>query len=291
MPHFFINSQQVNNNKISISRSGNSPRPLDFGREREEFQDEERVLEIRVREHRQNEENYFHIARSLRARTGERLLLIDENKIQYETTIESITNDEITAKIDKSYPSKRFLDFELFLAQSPLRSDAQNLLIEKATELGVKGIYPVKTDNCALNNEMIDKKIDKWQKIMYESSKQCERADIPTCYPRTTIEKVLNENCFDKVMVFCERIATKTIRQSFEQNPIKKEDKVLVIIGPEGGFSQKEFDSFKQLPRHLRERVGERGQIEMLTLGDMILRAETATTVALGNIIYEYSNH
>ena len=254
MPHFFINSQQVNNSKISIS----------------------------------DKENYFHIARSLRARTGERLLLIDENKIQYETSIESITNDEITAKIDKFYPSKRFLDFELYLAQSPLRSDAQNLLIEKATELGVKGIYPVKTDNCALNNEMIDKKIDKWQKIMYESSKQCERADIPTCYPRTTIEKVLNENHFDKVMVFCERIATKTIRQSFEQNPIKKGDKVLVIIGPEGGFSQKEFDSFKH---PLREKVGERGQIEMLTLGDMILRAETATTVALGNIIYEYSNH
>ena len=245
MPHFFINSQQVNNSKISIS----------------------------------DKENYFHIARSLRARTGERLLLIDENKIQYETTIESITNDEITAKIDRFYPSKRFLDFELYLAQSPLRSDAQNLLIEKATELGVKGIYPVKTDNCALNNEMIDKKIDKWQKIMYESSKQCERADIPTCYPRTTIEKVLNENRFDKVMVFCERIATKTIRQSFEQNPIKKGDKVLVIIGPEGGFSQKEFDEFAEK------------KIEMLTLGDMILRAETATTVALGNIVYEYSNH
>lgn len=284
MPHFFIKSGQVNNDKISIS----------------------------------DKENYFHIARSLRARTGEKLLLIDENKIQYETTIKSITNSEITAKIDKSYPSKRFLEFELYLAQSPLRSDAQNLLIEKATELGVSGIYPVKTDNCALNNEMIDKKIEKWQKIMYESSKQCERADIPTCYPRTTIEKVLTENNFDKVIVFCERIATKTIRESFNQNPIKKGDKVLVIIGPEGGFSQREFDWFEQIAGGDSSRtVIQRGkifeipryalndekfcpdessdqnniQIEMLTLGDMILRAETATTVALGNIIYEYSNH
>ncbi len=276
MPHFFIKSGQVNNDKISIS----------------------------------DKENYFHIARSLRARTGEKLLLIDENKIQYETTIQSITNSEITAKIDNSYPSKRFLDFELYLAQSPLRSDAQNLLIEKATELGVKGVYPVKTDNCALNNEMIDKKIEKWQKIMYESSKQCERADIPTCYSRTTIEKVLTENNFDKVIVFCERIATKTIRESFNQKPIKKGDKVLVIIGPEGGFSQKEFEWFNSpspLPpqtygiqshttRSSLVRTGipnvTRGIIvEMLTLGDMILRAETATTVALGNIIYEYSNH
>ena len=258
MPHFFINSKQINNSNINIC----------------------------------DKENYFHIARSLRARTGEKLLLIDENKIQYETTIESITNNEITAKIDKSYPSKRFLDFELYLAQSPLRSNAQNLLIEKATELGVTGIYPVKTDNCTLNNEMIDKKIDKWQKIMYESSKQCERAYIPECYPRTTFENLFSKSNFDKIIVFCERIATKTIRESFSQKPVKKGDKVLAVIGPEGGFSQREFERFRSpsplppLPNGARDNI-----FEMLTLGDMILRAETATTVALGNIIYEYSNH
>ena len=70
----------------------------------------------------------------------------------------------------------------------------------------------------------------------------------------------------------------KTIRDSFRGKPINKDDKVLVIIGPEGGFSQKEFEFFK-----------ERG-FEMLTLGELILRAETAVTVGLGNVIYEYSN-
>lgn len=248
MPHFFINSNQIENNIVTIS----------------------------------DKENYFHIARSLRARTGEKLLLLDENKIQYETTIELITNDRIEAKISKSYPSERFLDFELYLAQSPLRSDAQNLLIEKATELGVRGVFPVKTDNCALNNDMIDKKISKWNKIMYEASKQCERADIPICYDRTTIETVLNDDFFDKVYVFCERIAHKSIRDSFEESPIKSNDKVLVIIGPEGGFSQKEFDYFNELTENNKN-------FYMLTLGDLILKAETATTVALGNIIYEYS--
>lgn len=248
MPHFFINSDQIENNTVTIS----------------------------------DKENYFHIARSLRARTGENLLLIDENKIQYETTIKLITNDKIEAKISKSYPSERFLDFELYLAQSPLRSDAQNLLIEKATELGVRGVFPVKTDNCALNNDMIDKKISKWNKIMYEASKQCERADIPICYDRTTIETVLNDDFFDKVYVFCERIAHKSIRDSFEESPIKSNDKVLVIIGPEGGFSQKEFDYFNELTENNKN-------FYMLTLGDLILKAETATTVALGNIIYEYS--
>ena len=134
------------------------------------------------------------------------------------------------------------------------------------------------TDNCALNKSVVEKKVPKWQRIMYESSKQCERAVVPTCYDATTLEKVLSENSFDKVIVFCERIADKTVRDSFKENPIKKGDKVLVVIGPEGGFSQKEFDSFKEK------------SLEMLTLGDLILRAETAVVVALGNIIYEYSN-
>ena len=244
MPHFFINSKQVINNIVEIS----------------------------------DKENYQHIAKSLRAKVGETLLLIDENQIQYETKISEITNSKVLAIVDNSYSSKRFLDFELYLAQSPLRSDAQSLIIEKATELGVAGVYPIMTDNCSLNKSVVEKKVPKWQRVMYESSKQCERAVVPTCYDATSLEKVLSENSFDKVIVFCERIADKTIRESFKEKPIKKGDKVLVVIGPEGGFSQKEFDSFKEK------------SLEMLTLGDLILRAETAVVVALGNVIYEYSN-
>lgn len=244
MPHFFINSKQVVNNVVEIS----------------------------------DKENYQHIAKSLRAKVGETLLLIDENQIQYETKISEITNSKVLANVDNSYQSKRFLDFELYLAQSPLRSDAQSLIIEKATELGVAGVYPIMTDNCSLNKSVVEKKVPKWQRVMYESSKQCERAVVPTCYDATSLEKVLSENSFDKVIVFCERIADKTIRESFKEKPIEKGDKVLVVIGPEGGFSQKEFDSFKEK------------SLEMLTLGDLILRAETAVVVALGNVIYEYSN-
>lgn len=244
MPHFFINSNQITDNKVSIS----------------------------------DKDNYIHIARALRARAGEKLLLIDEKQTQYETTILQITNSEIVSEIDKSYPSKRFLDFELYLAQSPLRSDAQTLLIEKATELGVTGVYPILTDNCAVNKSVAEKKVAKWQKIMFEASKQCERAFVPECFEVSTLDKVINNNSFNKIIVFCERIADKTVRDVFNSNPIRKGEKVLVIIGPEGGFSQKEFDYFKEK------------NFEMLTLGDMILKADTAVVVALGNIIYEYSN-
>lgn len=239
MPHFFITSEDVENNTVTIA----------------------------------DRDNYNHIARSLRAKKGEKLLLIDENKIQYETVISEITKDFVKAEVKNKYKSERVLPFDLYLAQSPLRSDAQNFVVEKATELGVRGIYPVHTDNCAVNVDIINKKIDKWQKIMREASKQCERADIPTCFPLDTLQNLSEK--FDRKIVFCERIATKTLK---DIKPVINGEKILVVIGPEGGFSEREFEFFKS------------NNFEMLTLGDLILKAETAVTVALGNIVYEFTS-
>ena len=89
MPHFFVNKENITDNTVIIN----------------------------------DKENYRHIARALRAKTGECLLLIDNEQMQYETVISQITNDEIICEIIKSYPSKRDLEFDLYLAQSPLRSD------------------------------------------------------------------------------------------------------------------------------------------------------------------------
>ena len=241
MPHFFIDSKNVNDKTIAIS----------------------------------DNENYRHIAKSLRARIGEKLLLIDENQIQYETLIQEINSKEIICEIKKSYPSKRDLDFDLFLAQSPLRSDAQLTIMEKATELGVRGVYPVITDNCAISKDVANKKVEKWQRIMYEASKQCERAKIPTCFEPSTLENVLNKE-FDQVLVLAERSTEISLKEYLNTNQIKKGEKILVVIGPEGGFSQREFDYFKSL------------NLPLITLGDLILKAETAVIVTLGNIVYEY---
>lgn len=241
MPHFFVKSENKTNNLIKIN----------------------------------DNENYRHIAKALRARVGEKLLLIDENKFQYETVISEINSNEIICEIKDSYQSQRDLDFDLYLAQSPLRSDAQLTIMEKATELGARGVYPVITDNCALAKSVLDKKHEKWQKVMFEASKQCERAVVPTCFEPTTLEKVLALN-FDKILVLAERSTEISMKDYLTQNPIKKGEKVLTIIGPEGGFSQKEFEFFKQ-----------KG-LPLISLGDLILKAETAVIVTLGNIVYEY---
>ena len=241
MPHFFIGANDVKDKFVIISDA----------------------------------ENYRHISKSLRARVGEKLLLIDERQIQYETVIKEINSKEIVCEIQKSYPSKRDLEFDLYLAQSPLRSDAQLTIMEKATELGARGVFPVITDNCALAKSVLSKKHEKWQKVMYEASKQCERAKIPTCFEPTPLEEVLNKD-FDKILVLAERSTEISLKDYLNQNPVKKGEKVLVIIGPEGGFSQNEFELFKDK------------NLPLITLGDLILKAETAVIVTLGNIVYEY---
>ena len=72
MPHFFINSKDVNDNKIIVY----------------------------------DKDNFNHIAKSLRVKKGEKLLFIDENQIQYETVVEEITNKEITVYVENSYKSR-----------------------------------------------------------------------------------------------------------------------------------------------------------------------------------------
>lgn len=242
MPHFFINSEKVADNIATID----------------------------------DEENYRHIAKSLRAKIGEKILLIDEKQIQHFCTITKIDKNTITLDVEKSEKSTRKLGFELYLAQSPLRSDAQNLIMEKAAELGVSKVYPVLTDNCVLAKDIVEKKIPKWQRIMFEASKQCERADIPECMPAiklTELPKV------DRTIVFCERYTETSLKQHLRANPIKNGEKILVLIGPEGGFSKKEFEFFQKQ------------SMIMLTLNALILRAETAVITAIGNLIYEFENN
>ena len=237
MPHFLVNSNQIENNYIIV----------------------------------EDKDLYKHIIKVMRKKIGEKLLFLDENEIQYETIISQIKTSSFVSEIQKSYKSERKLDLNLNVAQSVLNSDAQISAIQKATELGVKGIYPLLTDNCTVKEQVIKSKKEKWQKTAYESVKQCERADIPIVYEMSYIKDIIKK--FDKIIVFAEKYAQENFIEYVRKNPIKKSESILVIIGPEGGFSEKEFDYFKN------------NNIPLITLGNLIYRADTALTAALTTVI------
>ena len=240
MPHFLIKSDDVKKDSVVVS----------------------------------DKDLYKHIIKVMRTKCGEKLLFLDENEIQYETKLNQIDASSFSCIIEKQYKSERKLGLDLYIAQSVLNSDAQTSAIQKATELGVKGIIPLYTENCAVKESVIKNKIEKWQKIALESVKQCERADIPKVFDMSYIKDVVSE--FEQVIVFAERYADKNFFEYLKENKIDRNKPILVIIGPEGGFSQKEFDFFrgKSLP--------------LISLGDLILKAETAVIVTLGDIVYEY---
>lgn len=237
MPHFLIKQQDIENNNVIIT----------------------------------DKDLYKHIIRVMRFRIGEKISFLDENEMRYETIISTVNSDNFVCEIKKSYKSDRKLHLNLYVAQSVLNSDDQISALQKATELGVKGIYPVHSDNCAVKESVIKNKIEKWQKIVTESVKQCERADIPTVFDLKPLKSIINE--FDTVIVFAEKYTTQNFFEYCKKNEIDRTGSILVIIGPEGGFSEDEFAFFKET------------NIPLITLGKLIYRADTALTAALTTVI------
>lgn len=245
MPHFFISSSDVKQDIATIS----------------------------------DNENFHHIVKVLRAKIGETLLLIDENRTQYKVEVKNIDSHSVTTKVVETSKSSSYLDLNLFLVQSVLKTDAQNFVMQKATELGVKGIIPIITDNCVIKPSVVDSKIAKWQKIANEAVKQCERSDFPEIQARSTLKDILDSNDFDIKIACVERDQTTTLKSCLNKIDMSSNPKIAVIIGPEGGFSAAEL---KLLQEH--------ANVHKVSLGKLILRAETAVVCALSNIIYELEN-
>ena len=236
MPHFFITTSDVNTDIVTIS----------------------------------DKENFHHIARVLRAKIGETLLLVDENQTQYKTVIESINSNTITTKVVETSKANHKLDLQLYLVQGVLKNDAQNLVVQKATELGVKGIVPIVTDNSTLKTSVVDSKMDKWQKIANEAVKQCERVDFLEVKPRMSIQEFVVNTDFDIKIACVERSQEHTLKACLQSIKTPKDKNIAILIGPEGGFSASEL-----------ALLNEHAQIHKVSLGKLILRAETAVISAL----------
>ena len=217
-----------------------------------------------------------HISNVLRLNIGDNLELIDENTTHYKTIIKLINKNKIVCEITEKEISKRQLNFRLDLAQCIVKSQAQDLIIQKMTELGVKNMYtfPSKYSVVQLKEKDIPQKIERWNKIVAETLKQCERADKPNIFYLENIfelEKIKDN--YDLIIACVERKSQDSIKNILRE---KKCNSVLIIIGPEGGFCDKELDFF------------EKSNFQLATISNLILRAPTAAICALNDVVYEY---
>ena len=243
MPHFLIKKEQINNDFIVLANG---------------------------------DENFFHIARVLRIKTGEKIKFIDDDKIVYYCAIAEIEKKSLRAKIISKEKSSRVLKNDICLVQSILMTDAQNLAIANATQSGVREIYPVISDNVSVKKSSLKGKEEKWQKIVLENFKQCERADLAEIKEIQELKEVLKTFKKENILIFAEK--DENISLDLAVKDIDKSAKIAVVIGPEGGFSEDEFNYFKK------------ENYKLISLGNMIYKAPNAIVAGVSNVVSRIEN-
>jgi 16S rRNA (uracil1498-N3)-methyltransferase len=217
-----------------------------------------------------------HIAAALRMKPGETLVLCDGKGTEYAATISQIGRAELVAEIVNE--AKREMPYpRVTLGQGLPKSDKMDWIVQKATELGVSNILPLATERTIVKIKDEEKRINRWQKIAREAAMQSNRMDIPDIGQIVSFKEFLRSLTPDPrtLLLLPWEEGTEPIKNVLRQNAEVKN--ILILIGPEGGFSVAEADMAKSKGFHL------------VSLGPNILRTETAAIAVLSMIGYEFS--
>ena len=223
-------------------------------------------------------EDARHIYRSLRMTVGEQITVCDKNCIQHDGIIINLSDDVTECKVLKSYPCEGEPNISVTLFQALVKGDKMELIIQKAVELGVSKIVPVLTKRCISrpDRDKSDKKRLRMQKIADAAAMQSRRGRKIEVTDTITLDDVVKQSkSLDICTVFYEK-GGDTIKNIF--NSSVKNKNIGIIVGSEGGFEEEEIN---YLCSH---------EIQPVTLGKRILRAETAPLTALSIIMFMTDN-
>lgn len=219
-----------------------------------------------------------HMRRVLRLGAGDKVDISDGEEWEYEAVIEEAGEQKAVLVILDKHKFAREPEIQINLYQGIPKGSKMEEIIQKSVELGVYGITPVFMERTVVVDKgNFGKKLERWQKISDEAVKQCRRGIVPKIEKPLTFEQMtagLDE--YDLVVFPYENEEYRTIKDCLREIPQgAKPKKAAVIIGPEGGFSDKEA-----------EMLAER-DIKGVSLGKTILRTETAGPAAIAMIMYE----
>jgi 16S rRNA (uracil1498-N3)-methyltransferase len=221
-----------------------------------------------------------HIRNVLRMKRGDTLSIMDGKGYLFEATIEEILHKGVRVKIIKSLPTPDPSPIEIHLGQALIKSRPMDLLIQKATELGVASITPFSSERTAvrINADHLSRKMVHWEEIMKAACKQSGRSNLPTVNTPLAFEALIgNTQSRDTLRLLLWEAAKegdlKSLLRSTGQRP-----HIMAIVGPEGGFTPREIRLAKDAGFHI------------VSLGSRILRSETAAITLLSVIQYEWGD-
>ena len=234
-----------------------------------------------VEEEQVNGENAYikgsdvnHIVNVLRMKVGEELLISVKGDWDYLCKIEKTEADRVDLKVLESM-EQRELPVKITLLQGIPKSDKLEMIIQKAIELGVSEIIPVKTKRVVvkIDENKVDAKVSRWNAIAESAAKQSKRSIVPKVLKPQTVENALEtvKDYSVKLLPYENAQGIKKTRSILDSLDTK--NNIAVFIGPEGGFEEDEV-----------KKATDFG-FDVITLGRRILRTETAGLALLGNIM------
>jgi len=183
---------------------------------------------------------------------------------EWEAIILEINKSIVKFKTTKQLRQKENIK-ELWLAFSPIKSNYQNFMIQKATELGITKFLPIIFDRTIVRK--INK--DRLEKIVIEASEQSNRINVPTIEGAQDLNSFLKKNSMDLIFTDLNSNIDKVDKSKFTDKP------VCIIVGPEGDFSETE-----------REKILSFKGVQPIKINENILRSETAVISAISIVNY-----
>lgn len=211
-----------------------------------------------------------HLRKVLRLRPGDHLTVFDDRGWEHEAVIRSFSCDQGNIDILRSYRPERESSLQITLALGLSKGEKPDFVVEKATELGVQTIVPFISSYTVpkLDDRRIEARAERWHRIALSAAKQCGRTFVPKILKLRDFRELVIQPWTDRLkLLFWEREGLLTLKQVYERE--RDVESVLLMIGPEGGFSTEEAEQARQ------------HGFDTVRLGRRVLRSETAALAAL----------
>lgn len=207
-------------------------------------------------------------------RVGSLVTLTDSKGNDFRGRILRLSEAEASILIFDAFPSPTESSLEIILLQALPEKERMELIIQKATELGVSAILPFQSEKSISlkEREAKQKKAHRWQHIAVKAVQQSRRAKVPRVGECRTFREVLVDCRGDGLKILLWEKEGENLKSVLRRHPAQKS---YVMVGPEGGFTQREVNSAKA-----------EGFIP-IKLGQRILRTETAAIALVGILQYE----
>lgn len=229
-------------------------------------------------------EDVKHITKVLRYSSGDKIEVCDGNNKEYICEIVDFDKESVELNILESVDILRESKVKVRLYQGLPKSTKMDIILQKLTECGVSEIILVNTERTVVNlkDKKADKKLERWERIIYEAAKQSKRGTVPKLSGIMTFKEAIEDMKSNDInMSPYEEERSLGIKEFLSSDEVKsiaeKKDelRVGIFIGPEGGFTEKENSIIKS------------NNISSVTMGPRIFRTETASIASTVITMYE----